>query len=219
MNFQQARTNMVIQQIRPWYVNDEQVLSILSQISREIFVPPAYLNLAYSDTDIPLSENQTMLAPKIVGRALQTLNLSGTEKVLEVGTGTGYITACLSKLAAQLFSIEIQSSLLAMAEKTLSTLNCRNLTLEQGDGVLGWTKYAPYDAIIVTGSYPLGVPQILLDQLNPNKGRLFAFSGLSPSMQAVLIERKDKSQFQTRFLFETVVPPMIHAPQPHQFRF
>ena len=218
MNFQIARSNMVAQQIRPWQVFDNNVLMALSQIQRENFMPKAFINLAYSDTDIPLPEGQTMLSPKMVGRALQTLKLTGQEKVLEVGTGTGYVSACLTKLAGSVVSIEIQPALLMQAEKNLNAINCRNLILEQGDAVMGWEAHAPYDAIIVTGSYPLGVPEKICSQLNIS-GRLFAIVGVAPTMQAIMIERHGKSHYTTNTLFETVVPALIHAPQPKKFQF
>jgi len=218
MNFLQARTNMVIQQVRPWQVFDEDVLAVLNQIPREMFVPKAYTNLAYTDTDIPLIEGQTMLSPKIVGRALQALQLSPQDKVLEVGTGTGYVTACLSKLVGSIVSIEIHSDLLEQAQKILSTMHCRQLTLDQGNAALGWESLAPYNAIIITGSYPLGVPQKVCEQLHSEGGRLFAICGQAPSMQAVLIERQGE-QYKTEVLFETCVPALLHAPQPTKFQF
>ncbi len=159
-----------------------------------------------------------MLSPKVVGRALQALAFTGQEKVLEVGTGTGYITACLSKLANEVISVEIQPTLLTQAEINLKALQLRNLTLTQGDAVHGCDEYAPYDAIFVTGSYPLGVPQKICEQLKTN-GRLFAITGLAPTMRAVLIERQGKNDYTTNVLFETVVPALIHAPQPKQFQF
>ncbi|MBS0288793.1 MAG: protein-L-isoaspartate O-methyltransferase [Proteobacteria bacterium] len=218
MNFQRSRTNMVTQQVRSWNVVNENILAAMMQISRESFVPLAFHHLAYSDTDIPLSEGQTMLSPKVVGRALQSLKLTGQEKVLEVGTGTGYVTACLAKLAKEIISVEIQPTLLAQAEMNLNTLSCRNLTLTQGDAVFGWTEYAPYDVIVVTGSYPLGVPEKICEQLKPD-GRLFAITGIAPLMRAVIIERHGKSDYATHTLFETVVPALIHAPQPKKFQF
>ncbi len=218
MNFQLARSNMVAQQVRPWHVLDDQVLSAMLQIHREDFVPLAFRNLAYSDSDIPLTEGHSMLPPKVVGRALQALNLTGQEKVLEVGTGTGYVTACLAKLVNEIVSVEIQPTLLAAAQTNLKALNLRNLTLTQGDAVFGWEDYAPYDAIVITGSYPLGVPEKICEQLRTG-GRLFAFTGVAPTMKAVLIERHGKSQYSTSMLFETVVPALIHAPQPKKFQF
>lgn len=218
MNFQIARNNMVVQQIRPWQVFDENVLKVLSEVQRENFTPKAFIELAYSDTDIPLNEGQTMLSPKVVARALQAIKLSTQDKVLEIGTGTGYVSACLTKLAGAVISVEIQPTLLAQAEKNLNAMNCRHLTLEQGDAAMGWEAHAPYDAIIVTGSYPLGVPEKICSQLNVS-GRLFAITGVAPRMQAVVIERKSKSEYTTTTLFETVVPALIHAPQPKKFQF
>ena len=217
MNFHTARSNMVSQQVRPWHVLNEQVLATLAQVPRENFVPLAFHNLAYSDTDIPLSEGQTMLSPKVVGRALQALNLTSHDKVLEVGTGTGYMTACLAHLANEIISVEIQPTLLGQAQINLSALNLRNLTLSQGDAVFGWDDFAPYDAIVVTGSYPLGVPEKICEQLKVG-GRLFTITGLAPTMKAILIERKAK-EFTSTSLFETVVPALIHAPQPKKFQF
>jgi len=217
-DFQLARTNMVIQQVRPWQVLDNQVLTILSQIPRELFVPPAFTGIAYTDTAIPLSEGQVMLSPKLVGRALQALALTGEEKVLEVGTGTGYVTACLAKLVKTVVSIEIHAKLLAQAEKNLAMLGCRSLILKEGNAALGWAAQAPYDAIMITGSYPLGVPAQMKEQLKI-KGRLFAICGQAPTMEAVLIERQTKTLYVTHTLFETVVPELIHAPQPSSFYF
>lgn len=217
MNFQQFRTNMVTQQVQPWSVFNERVLTVLSQLPRETFVPPAFVNLAYSDTDIPLLEGQTMLSPKVVGRALEVLQLTGNEKVLEIGTGTGYMTACLSKLCASVTSIEINATLLSQAEKNLSAVNCKNVTLELGNGILGWESMAPFDVIVVTGSYPMGVPQVVCEQLLPG-GRLFCFCNNAPTMHALLIERHDQ-QYQSKILFETVVPALIHAPVPQKFEF
>lgn len=219
MSFQQARANMVAQQVRPWHVINENVLTVLSQIPRETFVPKAYQHLAYSDTDIPLDEGQTMLSPKIVGRALETLNLQGKESVLEVGTGTGYVSACLSKLAGKVTSVEILPNLLSQAEKNLNLLNCHHINLAQGNAVFGWESEAPYDAIIITGSYPLGVPEKVCEQLKIKGGRLFAIIGDAPSMKAVLIERFGNFDYTTTTLFETVVPALIHAPVPKKFQF
>jgi len=209
---------MVAQQVRPWQVFDENVLAVLNQIPREMFVPKAYANLAYTDTDIPLIAGQTMLSPKVVGRALQALELSPQDKVLEVGTGSGYITACLSKLANTIVSIEIHSVLLEQAQKTLSGMHSRQLTLDQGNAAFGWESQAPYNAIVVTGSYPLGVPQQICEQLHIEGGRLFAICGQAPSMQAVLIQRHGE-RYQTEILFETCAPALLHAPQPSKFQF
>jgi protein-L-isoaspartate(D-aspartate) O-methyltransferase len=150
---------MVAQQVRPWQVIDDDVLKVMAAIPREQFVPAAFKNLAYSDTDIPMGEGQTLLAPKVVGRALQAMAFNGNEKVLEIGTGTGYVTACLSQLAQSVVSVEIHESLLAIADQNLTKLNCRQVTLLHQDGILGIDDFAPYDVIVITGNFPLGVPQ------------------------------------------------------------
>lgn len=218
MNFLQARTNMVLQQIRPWHVADEHVLRVLNTVSREKFVPRDYSFLAYADTDLPLPQRQQMLSPKIVGRALQALQLQPTARVLEIGTGTGYVTACLSLLAQHVTSIEIYSDLLQQAEQILLHESYRHVTLEHSDGVFGWEAAAPYHAIMVTGSYPLGVPEVLCEQLHTQGGRLFAICGEGTSMQAMVIERNGQ-HYRTESLFETYIPALIHAPQPKRFCF
>lgn len=213
-----SRTNMVEQQIRPWSVSQPQVLKVLSQIEREHFVPFAYQALAYADVDIPLPQGQTLLQPMIVGRALQALALTGTEKVLEIGTGTGYITACLTVLAKHIVSLEIQPVLMQEADKNLRALHSRHLTLIEENGLEGFEKEAPYEAILVTGAYPMGVPDKLKAQLSPG-GRLFAFVGTAPAMRAVVITAGVNGQYTYEDLFETVVPALIHAPQPQAFVF
>lgn len=218
MNFELERTNMVQQQVRPWHVLNESVLHVLSQIPRELFVPPEYCTLAYSDIDIPLGNGQTMLSPKVVGRALQALALSSQAKVLEIGTGTGYVTACLAKLAKTVISIEINPTLLLQAEKQLQTLHLHNLTLIEGNGAQGWNEYAPYDAIIATGSYPQKAALKPLYPMLKPQGRLFAVCGQPPIMEALLIERKNE-QFCTTSLFETFVPALTHCSQPETFLF
>ncbi len=219
MDFQQARHNMIEQQVRPWFVTNTRVLDVMQEISREMFVPPQYANLAYCDTDIPLSEGQTMLAPKIVGRALQALNIQASDTVLEIGTGTGYVTACLGRLAAQVISIEIFETLLTVAQRKLSgNREMEHVLLKQGNGLEGYEPQAPYDAIFITGALPLGVPDTLCQQLNEKGGRLFAFCGQAPAIHAVLIER-NQNNFVTHSLFETAVPTLLHAAQPEKFVF
>lgn len=217
MNFELARNNMVTQQIRPWDVLDDEVLKVMANIPREWFVPAEFQALAYTDTDIPLGEGQTLLPPKVVGRALQAMALTGTEKVLEIGTGSGYVTACLSRLCANVTSVEIHESLIATARSQLGRLGCQNVTLLHQDGVLGIPQSAPYDVIVVTGSYPLGVPEALCQQLKTN-GRLFAICGQAPSMQAIKMAR-DQNAYRITNLFETVVLNLINAPQPEKFQF
>lgn len=217
MNFELARTNMVTQQVRPWHVLDEDVLKVMANLKRELFVPSEFQALAYSDTDIPMMTGETLLPPKVVGRALQAMALTGTEKVLEIGTGTGYITACLSQLAHSVVSLEIHENLFSIAKMQLAQLQCQNVTLLHQDGVMGAPNLAPFDVIVVTGSYPLGVPEALIEQLK-TQGRLFAICGQAPTMQAVKIVR-DQSAYQLVNLFETVVPSLINAKQPEKFEF
>lgn len=218
MNYQLARNHMVNQQVRPWHVLNETVLNVMSGIPRELFVPPEYIELAYSDSDIPIGSQQTMLPPKTVGRVLQALQINTNEKVLEIGTGTGYITACLAQLARDIVSVEIDANLLESANKTLNQLDCRGVLLECGNAVMGWENESPFDAILVTGSYPLGVPQSLCEQLAEKGGRLLAFCGQGSAMEAVLIIRHG-NDYTTTSLFETSVPALIHAPIPAQFTF
>ncbi len=217
MNFDHARNNMVTQQVRPWEVFNENVLRVMAGIPRELFVPTQYQAVAYTDTDIPMGEGQTLLSPKVVGRALQAMGFSGNEKVLEIGTGTGYVTACLSQLAQTVVSVEIHASLLATAKQLLANLQCHNVTLLHQDGILGVDQLAPFDVIVVTGSYPLGVPEAVCQQLKPN-GRLFAICGQAPTMQAMKITR-DQNEYRQSTLFETVVPHLLHASQPEKFQF
>lgn len=218
MDFQTARHNMIAQQVRPWSVTAPNVLEAMQSISREYFVPPHYVNLAYSDTDIPLLEGQTMLSPKVVGRALQALELTTSDEVLEIGTGTGYVTACLGRLVKQVTSIEIFETLFNIAQRKLSSnREMAHVVLKHGNGLTGYEPQAPYDAILITGSLPLGVPQALLNQLKEG-GRLFAICGEKPAMRAIRIERR-QDQFISQSLFETVAPTLLHAPYPERFVF
>lgn len=216
MNYALLRTNMIQQQVRPWYVLDDTVLEVMAKIAREKFVPTEFAKLAYSDTDIPLPENQTMLSPKVVGKALQALKILPENKVLEIGTGTGYVTACLAELAKEVISLEINETLFSLAKQNI---NSPKVTLIKGDGVYGFGNCAPYDAIFITGSYPLGIPEKVCEQLNPQGGKLFAFYGQAPAMEAVLITRHGPNHYSTEALFETVVPALIGAPAPSRFQF
>lgn len=219
MNFTQARENMINQQIKPWYVTNPLVLDVMQSISRETFVPPQFVNLAYSDTDIPLMEGQTMLSPKVVGRALQALDIQSTDSVLEIGTGTGYVTACLGRLATHVISFEIFESLHKLATRKLrDNREMDHVILKLDNGIPGYEPQAPYDVIILTGALPLGVTKTLCHQLSENNGRLFAFVGKQPAMRAILITRQ-QSEFHTQPLFETVVPPLLHAPESEKFVF
>lgn len=217
MNLEETRFNMVVQQIRPWYVLDDSVLDMLYKIKREDFVPLEKQSMAFVDMEIPLGYGQVMLAPKAEARILQELKIQKTDKVLEVGSGSGYMTALLAEKGGHIYSVEIVPELESMAAKNLKAYNINNVTLEQGDAAQGWTKHAPYDVIVLTGSTPV-LPEVFKQSLNIG-GRLFAIVGEDPVMQALLITRKGLDEFITDPLFETVTVPLINAQQSEKFVF
>jgi len=211
MNLEQARTNMVEQQIRPWEVLDQDVLDLLYVVPREQFVPEKHRALAFTDMEIPIGEGQKMWQPKLEAKVLQELGVRKTDRVLEVGTGSGYLTALLSHRAAHVYSVEINAGLAAFGRGNLERHGADNVTLEIGDAARGWPSHAPYDVIVLTGSTPV-LPRAFVEQLAPG-GRLFAVVGEPPVMRARLISST------TVDLFETVLPPLINAEQPSRFRF
>lgn len=215
-NMEQARFNMVEQQIRPWDVLDADVLDLLKKVKREQFVPLEHRSLAFMDMDIPLGHGAKMWQPKLEARALQALKLKQDDQVLEVGTGSGFLTALLSRLAAKVTSVEIVAELSAMAERNLAAYHIDNVTLEVGDAANGWGT-AQYDAIVLTGSVPLQ-PAALMNNLKIG-GRLFAVIGEAPAMQACLITRTAADSFASVTLFETDVASLLNAPQPQRFVF
>ncbi|MCL2524383.1 MAG: protein-L-isoaspartate O-methyltransferase [Betaproteobacteria bacterium] len=206
MNIEQARFNMIEQQIRPWDVLDPQVLDLLFVVKREQFTPPAYRNLAFADMEIPLGEGQVMLAPKIEAKLVQELGLQKTDKVLEIGAGSGYMAALLAARAAHVVSVESRPALAEQARRNLAAAGVDNVTVETGDGVNGWLARAPYDVIVVSGSLP-ELPAALLAQLRPG-GRLAAIVGTAPVMEAVLVTCTGDGAYNRVNLFETVVPPL-----------
>ena len=155
MNVAQARFNMVEQQIRTWEVLDQQVLDLMGQVPREDFVPEAYRNLAFADTCIPLEHGQTMMLPRVEARMLQALQVAPTDRVLEVGTGSGFVTALLARLGGHVTSVEIHDSLQSGARAKLAAHAIENVDLYSGDASHGWERSAPYDVIAVTGSLPV----------------------------------------------------------------
>ena len=217
MNLEQARFNMIEQQIRPWEVIDQGVLDLLFIVKREEFVPQAYRLLAFADIEVPLGHDACMLPPKIEAHALQALHLMKSDKVLEIGTGSGYMAAILAAHAARVWSVEIVPELTEMARVNLKRQNIGNVTLETGDAALGWGAHAPYDAIMVSGSLPI-MPRELPAQLKVG-GRLFAIVGDTPAMQAQLIVRTAEDAYHCVSLFETVVPPLVNAAHPERFTF
>ena len=217
MNFEQARFNMVEQQIRPWEVLDQDVLDLLMTVKREEFVPAVYRDLAFTEVEIPIGCGQVMLKPVIEGKVLQALRLGKADSVLEVGTGSGYFAALLAARTEWVRTIEIEPELVKLASANLARNGVENVVVVQGDGIGGWAERAPYDVIVVSGGLPF-VPQALLEQLKVG-GRLFAFVGEAPVMKARLITCEAEGRFRTEDIFETVVPMLKNAPQRDGFSF
>ncbi len=206
MNIEQARFNMIEQQIRPWEVLDPQVLDLLFVVKREDFVPAAYRNLAFADMEIPIGSGQVMLAPRVEARLLQELGIKKTDKVLEIGTGSGYMAALLAAHAEHVVTVESRRELADFARQNFERAGITNVTLEVGDGANGWSQRAPYDAIVVSGSLPV-LPASLLKQLRVG-GRLAAIVGAAPVMEAQLVTCSAEGVYNTVNLFETVVPAL-----------
>lgn len=206
MNIEQARFNMIEQQIRPWDVLDPAVLDLLFVVKREDFAPTAYRNLAFADMEIPLGSGQVMLAPKIEAKMLQELAIKNTDKVLEIGTGSGYMAALLAARAEHVVTVESRSELAELARKNLQQANVTNVTVEVGDGANGWSAHGPYDAIVVSGSVPT-LPDALLKQLRVG-GRMVVVVGQTPVMEALLITCTAEGAYNTVTLFETVIPAL-----------
>ena len=206
MNIEQARFNMIEQQIRPWEVLDPQVLDLLFVVKREDFVPDAYRNLAFADMEIPLGSGQAMLAPKIEAKLLQELDITKTDKVLEIGTGSGYMAALLAARAEHVVTVESRPELAEAARRNLERAGVNNVTVEVGNGANGWAQRGPYDAIVVSASLP-AVPAALLRQLRVG-GRLAVIVGEAPVMEAQLITCSAEGVYNTVNLFETVVPAL-----------
>jgi len=217
MNFEQARSNMVEQQIRTWEVLDQAVLDLLYAVPREDFVPPPYRTLAFTDMEIPIGEAEKMMAPKLEARTVQAVAPRKSERVLEVGTGSGYLTALLAHRAAHVHSVEIRPALAAFGRANLERHGADNVTLETGDAARGWPTRAPYDVIVLTGSTPV-LPKALLEQLSPG-GRLFAVVGEGPVMVARLVTCSAPGALRSVELFDTLLAPLANAEQPPRFIF
>ena len=217
MNLEQARTNMVEQQIRTWEVLDQDVLDLLYAVPREEFVPPSCRNLAFTDMEIPIGEDERMWAPKIEARVLQEMAPRRSDKVLEVGTGSGYLTALFAHRAAQVCSVEIKPALAAFGKANIARHGVDNVTLETGDGARGFAKWGPYDVILLTGSVPL-MPRAVLESLAPG-GRAFAVIGEPPVMTAKIFHCSAPGEYRAVELFETLIAPLANCERPSRFRF
>jgi len=216
MNTDYARLQMVNQQVRGWNVYNERVLEMLRELPREHFVPAGFESLAFADTAIPLGHEQCMMTPTIEGRVLQALGLQGGENVLEIGTGSGFMTACLAKLSAHVTSVDIYDDFVKSARNKLEAEGIDNVELMQMDA----TQELPdgeFDAIAVTGSIQTFDPRYV--EALSSRGRLFVVVGNEPAMEAKLIERTNDHDWQTISLFETDLPPLVHGALPPQFCF
>ena len=217
MNLEQARYNMIESQIRTWEVLDQTVLDTLFAVKREDYVPDKYRPLAFVDMEIPLRHGETMLAPKLEARMLQELTLKNSDRVLEIGTGSGYMAALLAALAGHVFSVELHNDLSEAAAAKLAGHGVSNVTLEVGDAGHGWQRHAPYDVIVLTGSVPLLQPDFAA-QLKPG-GRLLAVVGEPPVMTARLVSWMGDGAWNEVGLFETCIAPLHNVPQPERFVF
>lgn len=221
MNFEQARFNMIEQQIRPWDVLDQSILSLLATVKREDFVPSAWREAAFTDTEIPLVEGgiagRVMLSPKVEARTLQELRVSHHEKVLEVGAGSGYMAALLSHKARQVHTLEIDVEQADIARVNLRRAGVSNVNVLHADGSAGLNAQAPFDVIMLSGSVAQ-VPSTLLDQLIIG-GRLAAIVGHEPVMHATLFTRVSAEQWRQTILFDTVAPRLLGFTEPSKFAF
>jgi protein-L-isoaspartate(D-aspartate) O-methyltransferase len=217
MNIEQARFNMIEQQIRPWDVLDPSVLSLLGIVKREDFVPAAHRALAFMDLEVPLPEGQCMLAPRVEARLLQELAPARHERVLEIGTGSGYMAALLAHKAQKVLSYEIHPSLVSLARANLQRADILNVEVRQGDGSRGDAVQAPWDAIVLSGSVA-ELPQALLDQLKVG-GRLIGIVGDEPVMRAVLVTRTSERDWRRAVLFDTVAPRLQGFAETSAFSF
>lgn len=217
MDFDSARFNMIEQQIRPAEVLDPRVLKVIANTPREDFVPEAWRKLAFVDTRIPLGDGQEMLTPIQEARILQALQVRPDDRILEIGTGSGYMTALLARLGGHVTSIDINQKFVSEAQTRLTNAGISNVTLEVGDAAAGWEQGAPWDVIVITGSLPL-LPETFRHCLNVG-GRLCAVIGDPPVMECMLITRTADDEWQESAIYETEVAPLINAPQPQRFVF
>jgi protein-L-isoaspartate(D-aspartate) O-methyltransferase len=216
---EQARFNMVQQQIRPWEVIDSRVLSLMENLPRDAFVPEAYKHLAYADIEIPLGEGESMMFPRVEARLLQALDLQPTDQVLEVGTGSGYLTACLARLSQRVVSIDINAAFTESAAARLEQQGISNVLLKSGDAMSAALEEGPFDAIAVTAAVATaGQAEIFRRQLRIG-GRLFIVIGTPPAMQAMLITRDGDQAYSEEAVFETELKTLVNAGAPRKFEF
>lgn len=217
LNFDVARQNMLERQIRTWDVSDPRVLDLVARLPREDYVPAQYRHLAFIDMNIPLGHGEVMMAPRLEARLAQELEIDPQDKILEIGTGSGYMTALLANLGRHVVSVEIRPEFTAEAANKLAHHGVRNITLDVGDAARGWDRQQPYNVILVTGSLPI-LPESFRESLAPG-GRLIAIVGKSPVMEVKRIRRLEAHSFHEDSLFETDLPPLRNAIEPARFVF
>ncbi len=217
MNFEQARHNMVEQQVRTWEVLDAAVLELLGDIRREDFVPVRYRKLAFADLNIPLDHGQVMMKPIVEGRLLQAVEIDPDDTVLEIGTGSGFVTACLARMAKSVVSVDCIDELVEGARRRLRENQVENVELFTGDVLQGWQPEQAHDVVVVTGSVP-EVPEHFRGWVNPG-GRMFIITGQSPAMEARLLRRLGATEWVEESLFETDLPPLAGAETKPVFEF
>ncbi|ASU40551.1 protein-L-isoaspartate O-methyltransferase [Herbaspirillum sp. meg3] len=215
MNIEQARFNMIEQQIRPWNVLAQDVLDLLTVVKREEFVPAAYRSLAFFDTEIPLPGGENMLAPKVEARILQEANVKKHEQVLEIGAGSGYMAALLAYKARHVTTVEIDPDLKTLAEKNLSAYGVTNVSVELGNGAQGWQ--GEYDVIVISGALPF-LPDAFLKQVKVG-GRILAIIGEAPVMSLQVITRTSDQVYDTVTVFELMAKPLHSATEHSHFTF
>lgn len=217
LDIELARNNMLEQQIRPWDVLDQRVLDVIKQVPREHFVPEQYKNLAFSDMQVPINEDQMMMEPKLEARLLQTLQIEPKDRILEIGTGTGYMTACLARLGNEVVTVDIDPELSRQAQQSLAGQGIENVAFQVGDASESWGRDGEFDVIAITGSLP-EPPESYKQQLR-NNGRLFVIEGDGPLMEAKLITRIGKSDWSIESLFETFLPALVNTGNTDAFVF
>lgn len=217
MNFEQARSNMVEQQVKPWEVLDGRVLELLETIQREDFVPIRYRKMAFTDMAIPLDHDQNMMKPVVEGRMLQALELKPDETVLEIGTGSGFISACLAKMAKSVVTVDIHEQFAKEAGARLKEKGIDNVEFETGDAMTGWQPEQAHDVVVVTGSVQ-EIPDHFRGWVNPG-GRMFVVSGEGPAMEAKLLTKLNATEWREESLFETDLARLINAEKAEEFEF
>jgi protein-L-isoaspartate(D-aspartate) O-methyltransferase len=217
MDIEQARLNMIEQQIRTWEVLDPDVLDLLNEVHREEFIPESYKNLAFADTFIPIGHEQTTMTPKLEARLLQSLDIKSSESVLEIGTGCGYLTTLLASSANSVTSIELFLDLIESAKNKIANTGLANVELECKDAYTLFEQSTKYDVIVLTASLPT-MDERFLSLLNDN-GRLFVIIGESPAMEACVFTKQDDSSCSCESLFETDLPALIGVEQKNTFEF